>query len=105
MEREQEAISAGSHNLRHPRVLPSATHQLTVYKGTMGRKGRRRSAAQIRHTENMKQRRRASPGQAEEIAEVYRCMTIEEYKRRMMTAEREVEKGLNDLKNAERRVR
>ena len=36
---------------------------------------------------------------------MYRCMTIEEYRERMAKAEREVEKGHKDLKNAERRVR
>jgi len=53
----------------------------------------------------MAKRRLVSPGEAEEIDEVYRCMTFEEYKDRTAKAEREVEKGQRDLRNAERRVR
>ena len=70
----------------------------------MPRKGRR-SAAQTRHAESMRKRRWASPGEAEEIAEVYRCMTFEEYKSRTAKAEREAERGRKDLRNAEKRVR
>jgi len=55
--------------------------------------------------ENMRQRRHATPEAAQELGEVYRCMTIEEYRERMAKAEREVEKSHRDLRNAERRVR
>ena len=71
----------------------------------MPRKRRQRSAAQIRQTEYMSKRRWASPGEAEGIAEVYRCMTFEEYKDRTAKAEREAEQGHRDLRNAEKRVR
>ena len=53
----------------------------------------------------MGKRRWASPGEAEEIGEVYRCMTFEEYKDRTAKAEREVEQGHKDLRDAEKRVR
>lgn len=71
----------------------------------MPRGGRKkRSAAQIRQLEHMTKRRHARPEEVEEIGEVYRCMTIEEYRERMAKAEREVEIGHRDLRNAERRV-
>ena len=53
----------------------------------------------------MRKRRRANPGEAEGIGEVYRCMTFQEYRGRMIKAEREAEKSRNDLRNAEKRVR
>jgi len=55
--------------------------------------------------EVMRKKRFSSPGEAEEIGEVYRCMTIEEYRGRMAKAEREAEQGHKDLKKAEQRVR
>ena len=73
----------------------------------MPRKGRRRSAAQIHNTENMRNKRWPSPGQMEEMAiseEARRNATIEGHKSRMMRAEREVERARKDLRNAERRV-
>lgn len=71
----------------------------------MGPKRRKRSAAQILHMENMRRKRWASPGEAEVIDEVYRCVSMEEFKDRMAKAERETEKGRKELRNAERRVR
>ena len=71
----------------------------------MPRNGRRRSTAQIRHMETMRKRRWASPNEAKEISEASRCESFEEYKSRMVKAEREAEKNQRDLKNAERRVR
>jgi hypothetical protein len=53
----------------------------------------------------MTKRRWASPGEVDEIGEVYRCITFEEYKGRMTKAEREAEQGHRDLRNAEKRVR
>jgi hypothetical protein len=53
----------------------------------------------------MHKKRWAGHEETEEVGEVYRCMTIEEYKVRMAKAEKEAEKGHKDLKNAERRVR
>ena len=53
----------------------------------------------------MKAKRWASPGEIEQISEVHRCMTIEEYKGRMVKAEREAEQCRKDSRNAERRVR
>lgn len=71
----------------------------------MPRKRRERSAAQIRQTEFMRKKRWGTPEEAEEMSEVYWCMTFEEYKDRMAKAEREVDQGHKELKNAERRVR
>ena len=71
----------------------------------MPRNARRRTATQIRHTENLRERRQANPEAAEEIAEEYRCTTIEEHKKNLIKAEREAEKSHKDLRNAERRVR
>lgn len=71
----------------------------------MPRKGRKRSSAQIRQTEVMRKGGLASRQEVNEISEVYRCMTMEEYRDRMAKAEREVKKGQRDLYNAERRVR
>jgi len=71
----------------------------------MPRGGRKRSAAQVRQMESMRKKRQVRPEEVEEIGDVYRCMTIEEYRERMAKAEREVEKGHRDLRNAERRVR
>ena len=66
---------------------------------------KRRSAAQKRQSELMRETRWANPEEAEKITEVYRCMTIEEYKARMQKSERQVEKAHGELRNAERRVR
>ncbi|KAF9647055.1 hypothetical protein BDM02DRAFT_2823232 [Thelephora ganbajun] len=52
----------------------------------------------------MRKKRHASPGEAEEIGEVYRCMTIEEYKGKMSKAEQEAEQSRKELRNAERRL-
>jgi hypothetical protein len=71
----------------------------------MPRKRQRRSAAQARQTEAMNKRHWASPEEADKISEVYRCVTLEEYRDRMAKAEREAEKNHRNLRNAERRVR
>jgi hypothetical protein len=68
----------------------------------MPKKGRRRSAAQIRQTDNMKGRRRTSPEEAGEGGEVEQPLTD---RVKLGRAERDAERSRKDLRNAERRVR
>ena len=106
-------VGTGDDLYRFPRERPSSAvirlplvfHQLGVHMRTMPRKGRRRSAAQIRQTGAMRKRRWDSPEETEMVDEMHRCMTFEEYRKRMTKAEQEAEKSRKDLKNAEKRVR
>lgn len=56
----------------------------------MPRKGRQRSAAQIRQAESMRKMRWASPGEAEKIGEEYRRVATEQFKNDRAKAEQEV---------------
>ena len=71
----------------------------------MPRKGRRRSAAQVRQLESVQKRRWASPGEAEKIAEEYRRTSTEEFERERVKAEREIEESRRKLRESELRVR
>lgn len=71
----------------------------------MPRKGRKRSAAQMRQTKSMRKMRWASPEEAKEISEAYQRTAAEAFKVEMAKAEREAEESRRALRESEIRVR
>ena len=68
----------------------------------MPRKGKRRSAAQMRHIQGLRGKRWASAEDAEAIDETQQSVTESS---RLHKAERQTDRNRKDLRNAERRVR